>query len=510
MTDECGPGGGRRPVSRRQFLASASVTGLAATLAGCPIGGRETPHGATVTERSGGETTGTVRETTDDSTVRWAFEPITEAEGDAIARALHDRGLSADVDVRLESGDPDPAQRRAEYDQALTSDEAGPDVFLVESDWVIPFAYRDQLTELSALLSEERLNALDEEYFEALAALGRGPDGEARFGVPVSADFGTMLYRTDLVEAAGYDPVGNEWATEPMTWEEWSHVAADVTDDADVEYGFTTQWDIYEGTACCTFNEVLSSWGGAYFGGRDTLFGPVGDRPITVGAEPVVRSLNMMRKFVHDEGVSGLEAYAGGFAPTEILGWIEEGSRVPFTNGDAVFHRNWASTLTAIASGLDGGAASARADRIGATPLPYAVPEDEARADGAGGTTSAVRGRYVTVDSDSRGRDAVAQLLEVVTDPGFQTDLFSILGWLPPRPALYESGDVRNAEGVGEYAPTFGVAGASAMAPPVTRVWNDQASVVAQQANRAVGQEVSSSKAMADLASSLEAIERSG
>jgi len=282
-----------------------------------------------------------------------------------------------------------------------------------------------------------------------------------------------------------------------------------VTDHAGVDYGFTTQWDIYEGTACCTFNEVMSSWGGAYFGGRDNLFGPVGERPITVGADPVVRSLNMMRKFVHDEGVSGLEAYAGGFAPTEILGWIEEGSRVPFTNGDAVFHRNWASTLTAIVSDLEDGGASERAERIGAIPLPYAVTENEARADGTGGTTSAVRGRYVTVDSDSQDRDAVAQVLEVVTDPGFQTDLVTILGWLPPRPALYESGDVWNTERVGEYAPTFGVVGANAMPAPVTRVWNDQASLVAQQANRAVGQEVSSSKAMADLASNLEPIERS-
>ena len=509
MTDECGPGDGRRPVSRRRFLASTAGTGLAAALAGCPIGGRRTPHGATVTERSESETVGTTREPTDDSTVRWAFEPLTEAEGDAIARALHDHGLSTDVDVRFEPGDPDPAQRLAEFDQALASDEDGPDVFLVESDWVIPFAARDQLAELSALVSEERLAESDGEYFEALAALGRSPDGETQYGVPVAADFGTMLYRKDLVEAAGYDPVENDWATEPMTWEEWSNVAADVTDHAGVDYGFTTQWDIYEGTACCTFNEVMSSWGGAYFGGRDNLFGPVGERPITVGADPVVRSLNMMRKFVHDEGVSGLEAYAGGFAPTEILGWIEEGSRVPFTNGDAVFHRNWASTLTAIVSDLEDGGASERAERIGAIPLPYAVTENEARADGTGGTTSAVRGRYVTVDSDSQDRDAVAQVLEVVTDPGFQTDLVTILGWLPPRPALYESGDVWNTERVGEYAPTFGVVGANAMPAPVTRVWNDQASLVAQQANRAVGQEVSSSKAMADLASNLEPIERS-
>ena len=29
-----------------------------------------------------------------------------------------------------------------------------------------------------------------------------------------------MIYRKDLVEEAGYDPEGENWATEPMSWQE--------------------------------------------------------------------------------------------------------------------------------------------------------------------------------------------------------------------------------------------------------------------------------------------------
>jgi len=94
-----------------------------------------------------------------------------------------------------------------------------------------------------------------------------------------------MHYRKDLVEDAGYDPDGENWATEPMSWQEFAEMAADVWEQnggpgGDFDYGFTTQGDNYVGLACCTFNETMTSFGGAYFGDHENLFGPIGDRPI--------------------------------------------------------------------------------------------------------------------------------------------------------------------------------------------------------------------------------------
>ena len=54
---------------------------------------------------------------------------------------------------------------------------------------------------------------------------------------------------------------------------------------------------------------------------------------------------------------------------------------------------------------------------------------------------------------------------------------------------------------------TLQVAGNNTMARPVTAVWSNQSSNIAQQANRAVGQEASSADAMATLESALEETE---
>ncbi|WP_435151695.1 hypothetical protein [Haladaptatus sp. DFWS20] len=109
-----------------------------------------------------------------------------------------------------------------------------------------------------------------------------------------------------------------------------------------VPYGFTFQASLYEGLPCCDFNEFISTWGGAYFGGREYLFGPVGERPITVANPAVVDSVRMIRTFIWgQDDPSALDGYAGGIAPTGVLTWIEDTSYSPFGAGDAVMHRNW-------------------------------------------------------------------------------------------------------------------------------------------------------------------------
>ncbi len=87
--------------------------------------------------------------------------------------------------------------------------------------------------------------------------------------------------------------------------------------------------------------------------------------------------------------------------------------------------------------------------------------------------------------------------------PDFQLTLLSVQGWLPPRPELFNSSEAQNVPVVGRYMDTLQVAGDNTMPRPVTGVWSDQSSKIAQQANRAVGQEASSADAMATLESAL-------
>jgi len=436
----------------------------------------------------------------------WGFDPVAvQNNGDQIKQSLHDNGLSDDITIEFQPGDQDTGARRDNYNRLLSAGETEPDMFLMDNGWVNVFIQRGQLQNLSEMLSDDMLSTVEENYFSGFTETAIDPNSGGLFGVPVFPDFPTMQYRKDLVEDAGYSPESNNWATEPMTWEEWSTIAEDVQDNAGMQYGFTTQWDIYEGTACCTFNEVMSSWGGAYFGGRDNLFGPIGDRPVTVDRPEVISSLNMMRKFVHDENAgSQFQSYGGGFTPTNILGWIEEGARTPFAEGNSVFHRNWPYSLALTGRNPDETEDPALGENLGAMPIPYAVPESEAAQPGTGGTTAALGGWHMTVNPNINNQEDIAEVIRAAMEPDFQLTLLSVQGWLPPRPELFNSSEAQNVDVVGRYMDTLQVAGSNTMARPVTAVWSDQSSNISQQANRAVGQDTSSADAMATLQSALE------
>lgn len=508
-------GGKRSSVSRRRFVAASGASGVAAGLAGCADliggdggdgGGGDGGDGASTGDGGSGETT----------TVNFGFDPTAAQDfSDQITTALHELGgLSDDIEVNFIGGDEETGARRDNYTRLLSSGETSPDMLMMDNGWVNVFIQAGLIQNLSELLPSELLSTVDEEFFEGFTATARDPGSGNLYGVPIYPDFPTMQYRKDLVEEAGYDPEGNNWATEPMTWEEWSHITRDALDNSDVQHGFTTQWDIYVGTACCDFNEVMSSWGGAYFGGRENLFGPVGDRPVTVNKEPVIQSLNMMRRFVHGEefetnykGVN-INDMAGNIAPTDILGWTEETSRAPFAEGDAIMHRNWPYSLALTGRNPEETEDPALGESLGAMPIPYAVPESEAEEPGTGGTTAALGGWHMTVNPNSEKKEAAAQVIEAAMNRDYQLKLFEIMGWVPPRPALFDSDEAQEIPVIGRYLDTLRVAGQNTMARPVTSVWTDQVSVIAEQANRAVDQAASSADAMATLQSSLEDIEQ--
>ncbi|WP_135302837.1 substrate-binding domain-containing protein [Haloarcula amylovorans] len=494
-------------VSRRRFVQAAGSTGVVAGLAGCAdfVGGGDGGGGGTGNGSTGDGSSGQA------TTVQWGFDPVAvQNNGDAIKQALRDNGLSQDVEIQFVPRDQDTGKARSNYNRLLSAGETDPDMFLMDNGWTNIFIQRGQIQNLTEMLPEEMLSTVDNEYFPAFTDTARNPQNGNLYGVPVFPDFPTMQYRKDLAEEAGYNPDSENWATEPITWQKWSNIAADIYDNSDVDFGFTTQWDIYEGTACCTFNEVMSSWGGAYFGGRENLFGPVGDRPITVNQPEVINSLNMMRKFVHDEDFGGqFSDYSGGFTPTNILGWTEESSRAPFAEGNAAFHRNWPYSLALCGRNPEETEDPALGEDLGAMPIPYSVPESEAAQPGTGGSTAALGGWHMTVNPNSDQKEAVQQVIRAAMQSDFQLKLLEIQGWLPPRPELFNSDRAQNVPVVGRYMDTLKVAGENTMARPVTAVWSNQSSKIAQQANRAVGQEVASEQAMQALQQSLKETESS-
>ncbi|WP_265108087.1 extracellular solute-binding protein [Halosolutus halophilus] len=474
-------------VSRRTFVKAAGAGGAAVGLAGCIYG----------------------NESSDDSVV-WGFDPNAANEiGDEIVELVQNSGADG-VDVRLQPGDEDTGARRETYTNLLEAGESQPDLFLMDNGWVNIFIQRGHIANLSEELDDDELSTVEDEYFEAFTATTRDPDNDDLYGVPMFPDYPTMQYRKDYAREAGYGESDFEtWATEPMTWQEWAEITQEIVDASDAEYGLATQWDQYEGTSCCTWNEVMSSFGGAYFGGRDNLFGPVGDRPVTVDEPEFIEGLQMMRTFVADEADEHTleDEYPLGVATPDITSWAEEDAREAILNGQAAMQRNWPYAINLNTSDADD---PIPVEDYGAMPIPYAVTEDEANQPGTGGTTSALGGWHLVLNPNSERKEEALEVIRATMTDDFNLGMWDLWGWIPPKPALFDTDEVKQAEPMGNYMETLRVAGENAMARPVTSVWPDESSRIAEEVNLAVAGEKSPDDAAADLQEGLENIEAQG
>ena len=490
------PSNGR--VDRRTFIKVAGASGATAGLAGCLGGdGGDGGDGGGTTGSGGGGGGGGAS-----GTVQWGFDPTQAQDASSeIKQLFHDHGLSDDITLELVPGNADTGQRQSKYNQVLNAQQSQPDMFMMDSGWTIPFIAREQLLNLTDNLSQEQLDQVNNDYFQASVNTARGQNGDL-FGVPLFPDFPSIQYRKDLVTDAGYDPEGENWATEPMTWKEFSKIVADVKEQTDVGQGFVFQFDVYEGLSCCDFNEFMSSWGGAYFGGRDNLFGPVGERPVTVDAKPVVDSVRMVRTFIHgSEDPEALSDYGGGISPTNVLSWQEQDTLTAMTNGNAIFQRNWPYAIANLAAEDQYG------QDLGVMPIPYAVTENNAQAQGMGGTSAALGGWNMVVNPNAENLEAALEVIKVAMKDELQLGLLGITGWLPPQPKLFESEEAKQQKPIGRYMDTLQVAGKNAVPRPVTVAWPQESDIIAQEVNAAATQEKAPSDALGSLKSQIESIE---
>ncbi|SEV83302.1 carbohydrate ABC transporter substrate-binding protein, CUT1 family [Natrinema salifodinae] len=489
MSDRHSHGSGRTDssVSRRTFVKAAGASGATVGLAGC-IYGDETSGDAVV----------------------WGFDPnAADAVGDEIVDLVQESGADG-VDIELRSGDEETDDRRNAYTNLLEAGETQPDLFLMDNGWLNTFIQRGHVANLSDELDDDELSTVEDEYFESFTATARDPSTDDLYGVPMFPDYPTMQYRKDYARAAGYDESDFEaWATEPMTWSEWAEITAEIVDASDASYGLATQWDQYEGTACCTWNEVMSSFGGAYFGGFDNLFGTVGDRPVTVDEPEFVEGLRMMRTFVADEADDYTleDEYPLGLATSDITSWTEEDAREAILEGEAVMQRNWPY---AINMNVDEADDPVPVEDYGAMPIPYGVTEDEAAQPGTGGTTAALGGWHLVLNPNSERKEEALEVVRATMTDEFNLGMFDLWGWIPPKPALFDAEEVEQSEPMGNYMDTLRVAGENAMPRPVTPVWTNQSSRIAEEVNLAVAGDKAPDQAAADLQHGLEEIEDQG
>ncbi len=487
----------RNGVSRREYLAAAGASGAAFGLAGCLGGGGGGGGGSGPINTEPPEEEVTIQIAADSN--------FSNAADDIVQTLREDGGLPENIDIEFLAGSFTTGDRRSQYQQILSAGQERPTVLMMDNGWTIPFIAREQIANLSTALPDSLVGQIEDNYIDNMVATAQNADGDL-FGVPLFIDLPTIQYRKDLMREAGYtDDDFDTWATEPMTWSEFSSIVAETREATDTQSGFLWQGSSYEGLSCCSFIEFMGSHGGSYFGEFENYFGPIGDRPITVEGEGVVNAIRMLRTFIYgsDDDVA-LDGY-DNISPQAVVQYTEEPAREPFTNGNAVALRNWPYSININA------AEDVFGEDLGVMPVPYAVSEDDSEYSSIGGTTAAQGGWHLTLNpnaTDVRKRAAL-QLFQALQEDAVRLRMAEIGGWIPPIADLINTEETRSLDIIGRYVDTLEIAANNTLPRPVTTVWTQESTQIASEVNAALRQEKTPEQAMSDLRSSLEEIESS-
>jgi len=474
-------------VSRRRFIETVGI-GTTVTVAGCSGDG------------------GTVGDTDDDGvTIQVTIEDQIAGESDdAQARreeylnTLYDVGLPDSVEVDFQPV-PQNENMQNQYQTWLSSGREQPDVLETNYAWGSSFVKQGLFQNINEIISNETIQRVNEGMPAQFVDPMRGEDGDL-YGVPQYVDIPCVMYRKDMVEEAGFDPEGENWAEEPISWQRMAEVAAETAEQAGVDYGFTFPSGNYaQHLACCVFAEFMHSMGGTYFGGLDNYFGGVGDRPVTTDEQPVVDAIRLGMSFIYGPDNEHALDDIPQITTTDVMGWNVDPSRVPFADGNAVFHRNWpyAFDLNINDAGLEPG------NQLAAMPIPYGVTEDEAMYEGTGGTTPALGGWHMCVNPNTQNPKASGQFIDAMLHPDAQLKLFELTGWQPPTSELFFSDQAANVEPLGFAMNTLGVCSRNAISRPVTAAWAEENKFIYEEVTSAWSQEKDPATAGSDMRNSL-------
>jgi len=193
--------------------------------------------------------------------------------------------------------------------QKLKNRDPEVDVFFMDVIWPAEFAAAGWALPLERFFSR----AEQKEFLEA-AIQANTYQGQI-FGVPVFIDAGLLYYRKDLLKKYGFSP--------PRTWPELVDQAKTILEkEKDPQLtGFSAQFKQYEGLVCNMMEYILSN-GGSLWDEREyksTLNLPK--------AKEAVR-------FVRDRMI-------GEISHRGVMAYQEPESLALFTQGRAIFHRNW-------------------------------------------------------------------------------------------------------------------------------------------------------------------------
>jgi multiple sugar transport system substrate-binding protein len=193
--------------------------------------------------------------------------------------------------------------------QKLKNRDTQLDVFFMDVIWPAEFASAGW-----ALPLDRYFTAAEQDNFLKAPISANRYHGQV-FGVPLFIDAGLLYYRKDLLDKYARRP--------PRTWPELIETAKTIlAGERDPHLvGFSGQFKQYEGLICNMMEYIVSNGGDVW------------DEKRLVSALTQPRTLQAVR-FVRDRII-------GEISQRGVLAYEEPESLALFTQGRAIFHRNW-------------------------------------------------------------------------------------------------------------------------------------------------------------------------
>jgi trehalose/maltose transport system substrate-binding protein len=281
--------------------------------------------------------------------------------------------------------------------QKLRNRDAEMDVFFMDVIWPAEFGAAGWALPLDAFFPAAERQSFLEAPIQADSYDGR------IYGVPVFVDAGMLYYRKDLLDKYDLRP--------PRTWPELVRQAKLILAQERDPYltGYSAQFKQYEGLVCNMMEFIMSN--GATLWSEQTLQSTLNDAK----AKEAVR-------FVRDQII-------GAISHRGVLAYQEPESLALFTQGKAIFHRNWPYAW-AVA---DNPQQSKVAGKVGILPLPAFHGQK---------SVATLGGWQLGISRFSRNPQLAWQFIEHMTSSEIQKRIALYTGRGPARKALYRDPEI--------------------------------------------------------------------
>jgi multiple sugar transport system substrate-binding protein len=235
------------------------------------------------------------------------------------------------IKVNLEQAPSDSDTFRSTLETQIAGGSSSFDVYNGDVVWPAQFAKAGLAQPLNSYLPASFWSKFSPGLVSSLTYQGK------IMAVPIFTDNAFLFYRKDLLAKAKL-PV-------PTTWQQLQSEAETLQKDGLVKYGFTAQFDSYEGLTC-DWTEFAADAGASSVNSAGTTS--------TIDSSQAVQALSYMRGLI-----------TSGVTPSATTTFQEQQSESLFTSGQVAFLRNW--TYAYADSNSSG---SKVAGKVGITTLP--------------------------------------------------------------------------------------------------------------------------------------------